>query len=519
MKKIILLTAIFFACLQLNYAQRPGDLDSSFGVNGIVKTDFGNVYVIYPSTAIQSDGKIVVAGTSDGFLTLARYNTDGSLDNTFSEDGKQITDLGLRTGDVIINAVAIQPDGKIVVVGSVSFGSDDFVLVRYNIDGSLDNNFSNDGKQLTDFGGNDYATSLSIQNDGKIVVAGLIVIYSDLNTSDYSIDFALARYNTDGSLDATFSEDGKQITDFGGNDNARSIAIQSDGKIVAAGTKLNRKHDEFSYGPDNDFSVARYNSDGTMDNSFSDDGIQTTNFLFESEFLTFYGNDVVNSVAIQSDGKIVVGGQSIRHDLKQPDPEFSFALARYNTDGSLDVKQRASFGNFFGPTTGSRSIAIQNNGKIIIAGYVAEQFAFAQFNTDGSEDKTFGDNGVLKTSAGQNSNDVSIMNTATYDFSNDKLYVVGYVVNYFDNYIYGVLARYLLNVENKVPTVIFTSPANNASYVAHADILLIAEPKNFTGTIKKIQFFSGTNLLATQNFYPYNYTWHKVPAGEYNFTA
>ncbi|MBP7449368.1 MAG: T9SS type A sorting domain-containing protein [Flavobacteriales bacterium] len=339
-----------------------GTLDNSFSVDGKVTAPFGTGDDIGQSVAIQADGKILVAGYSnngtDNDFALARYNTDGTLDNSFSVDGKVTTAVGM--GDDRGQSVALQPDGGIVVVGYAHNGIDqDFALVRYNADGTLDNSFSTDGKVTTDFGmGHDYGKSVAIQPDGKILVTG----YANNGTDD---DFALARYNMDGTLDNSFSADGKVTTAFGTDDNyGISVAIQPDGRIVVAGFSFIGTDSDFALarysvdgsldysfsvdgkvttafgtggdvgysvaiqpdgkivvaglsliGTDGDFALARYNIDGSLDNSFSIDGKVTTTFGT--------GVDRGNSVAIQPDGRIVVAGYA--YIGAEPD----FAVARY----------------------------------------------------------------------------------------------------------------------------------------------------------------------------------------------
>src|SRR6185295_13386784 len=250
----------------------------------------------------QPDGKIVVVGSeSDVRFALARYNPNGSLDTSFSGDGKQTTSFTIG-GEFIYNAafgVALQGNGKIIAVGGTgSTGPSDFALARYNPNGSLDTSFSGDGRQTTDFGG--FATGVALQGDGKIVAVG--------RAGDFSAgesDFALARYNPNGSLDTSFSGDGKQTTDFlfGANDVANDVAIQANGKIVAVGSAQGGATGE-------DFALARYNANGTLDTSFSADGRKRTSFgAFDS----------ANGVALQGDGRIVAVGVG----------NGEFALARY----------------------------------------------------------------------------------------------------------------------------------------------------------------------------------------------
>ena len=225
------------------------------------------------------------------FSTANPANANGSLDTSFDTEGKVTTALGSAGNGA--QSVAIQSDGKIVVAGSSNdndVSGDDFALARYNTDGSLDTSFDTDGKVTTAIGSsNDRAYSVAIQSNGKIVVAG------NSSNGGFNTVFALARYNTDGSLDTSFDTDGKITTAIGSaTDTAYSVAIQSDGKIVAAGYSYN--------GSNNDFALARYNTDGSLDTSFDTDGKITTAIGLEA--------DLAQSVAIQSDGKIVAAGSS-----------------------------------------------------------------------------------------------------------------------------------------------------------------------------------------------------------------
>ena len=216
-----------------------GDLDTSFGNGGKVVTDFGSYEGV--AAIANQDGKIVAGGTTDGEdFALARYKSDGTPDTTFSTDGKVTTDFGSYEG---IAALAIQ-DGKIVAGGTTD--GEDFVLARYDTNGVLDTTFGNGGKVITDFGSYEGIAAIAIQ-DGKIVAGG----------TTNGEDFALARYNTNGALDTTFSNDGRVITDFGSYEGIAALAIQ-DGKIVAGGTTKGE-----------DFALARYQtgSAGPVGNS------------------------------------------------------------------------------------------------------------------------------------------------------------------------------------------------------------------------------------------------------------
>jgi serralysin len=349
-----------------------GSLDASFSHDGIVTTAIGSWNADGNSAILQSDGKIVVVGTSfngSNFdFAVVRYNTDGSLDTTFSGDGKLTTSIGTRN-DFGYSAT-IQSDGKILVAGTASvggtgYGYSDFALVRYNSDGSLDTTFSDDGKLTTNITSEDEAKSVTLQADGKILIAGF-------SRGDFNNEFSVVRYNTNGSLDTSFSQDGKLITRVWGDSRAYSITVQADGKILVAGSG--------SISANNDFALVRYNTDGTLDTTFSGDGKIIADFYGASES--------AYSVTLQSDGKILVAGNS-------GVSESDFFVLRYNIDGSLD----ASFG-FDGSVitdVGSydhvRSMTLQSDGKILVAGYAQigsnYDFALVRYNTDGSLDSTF----------------------------------------------------------------------------------------------------------------------------------
>ena len=244
-----------------------GSLDTTFSGDGKQTTDFGGIGGRFgegaTGVAAPANGKIVAVGTADesgiSHFALARYNTDGTLDASFSGDGKQASKFG---GSDVVNGVALQPDGKIVTVGATSFGVSGFssqgafALARYNANGSPDLSFSGDGRQTSGFA--DGASGVALQSDGKIVAVGTDDVPGD--DADGG-DFALGRYNPNGSLDPTFSGDGKQTTDFGPFDQASGVAIQANGKIVVVG--------DGGSGGANDFALARYNANGSLDTSFS----------------------------------------------------------------------------------------------------------------------------------------------------------------------------------------------------------------------------------------------------------
>ena len=206
--------------------------DTGFGTGGKVTTPIGTDSDYAQDVAVQADGKIIVSGYTkvslfDTDFALVRYNADGSLDTGFGTGGKVTTAFG--TGYDEAYSVTVQADGKIIVAGSANNGSEDFALVRYNADGSLDSGFGTGGKVTTPIGaGTDTAYDVLVQSDGKIVVAG--------QASGTGYDFALARYNADGSLDTGFGTGGTVLTAVSANnDYGRFVALQSDGKIVVGG--------------------------------------------------------------------------------------------------------------------------------------------------------------------------------------------------------------------------------------------------------------------------------------------
>ncbi len=321
-----------------------GDIDRSFGVEGKVTTFFGT-YANATGMALQADGKIVVVGNTsigqDDDIALARYNSDGTLDRSFGTfgDGIVTTDLGANE---YAKSVEIQPDGKIFVVGIKMQGIyETSVLVRYNSDGSL-------GKR--GFSGSGRAESAAVQADGKIVVAG---------------SPTLSRLNVDGSLDSSFDGDGMLTNNIRGT----SVAIQEDGKIVVAGSATTNDDNIV------DFAVARYNTDGSFDTSFDGDGKVTTDFGADYE--------LADSEAIQADGKIVVVGTGGNHAI----------LVRYNSNGSLDTSFDGD-GNLTLNIAYYYQVAMQADGKILAYGGNSE---LARYNTDGTLDTSFDGDGKLVT--------------------------------------------------------------------------------------------------------------------------
>jgi uncharacterized delta-60 repeat protein len=338
-----------------------GDLDPSFGGDGLVTTGFSGVSDYAQDLVLQPDGKIIAAGPGGTDFALARYNADGSLDTSFGGDGKVTTDFG---GSDFAAALALQPDGRIIAAGTGN--GTDFALARYNADGSLDSGFGGgDGVVTSDLGSSDAIWAITLRSDGRIVAAG-----------ENNGNFALARYNADGSLDSDFGEgDGIALNDLGGYDVVVGLTRQLDSKILAAGIG----------GGTDDFVVARYNADGSLDTGFGGgDGLAVENLG---------GYDHAADLAVQPNGKIIaVGGGGSE--------KATFVIARYLADGSLDT----GFGGDGIVTTdlgafGSHAYAVasESDGQFLVAGAGEDDFVLGHYNVDGSLDTDFGGDGAVVT--------------------------------------------------------------------------------------------------------------------------
>ena len=327
---------------------------------------------------IQPDGNLVVAGfsyngTNEDFA-LVRYATDFSLDPTFGVGGIVTTAIG--PGDEDIQAMALQPDGKIIAVGrTLNGGFDDFAVARYLPSGALDPTFGVGGIAITSVGpGDDSARDVAIQFDGKIVVTG----HSSTN------DFVAVRYNPDGTPDASFGVAGIATVPLPSIDRTRAITIQSDGRIVLAGRVQTG---------DRDFALMRLLPDGSPDVSFDADGIVTTGFGVGSD-------DVVHDVALQPDGRIVVVGST------DASGSTDFAAVRYNPDGSLDTSfdtDGVVTTDLGGGIDVAHSLALQPDGKVVLGGFTrtgTAEFALVRYLPDGRLDPSFDDDGIVRTSIG-----------------------------------------------------------------------------------------------------------------------
>ena len=435
-----------------------GALDTTFGTGGLVVTDLGSTFEHAYDMVIQADGRIVTAGdtirsgTGQDFA-LVRYNINGTLDTSFGTNGRAITDFN-GAGDIAL-AVAQQTDGKFVAGGYTHGvqGNLDFALARYNANGTLDTSFGSKGKVITANSKNhDAIEAMAIQTDGKIVVAG----WTQLTSSAGTGNFVVARYNPNGSPDTSFGTGGKVTTDFAGSqDHAEGVAIQADGRIVVVG--------KAAVNGQNNFGIVRYNVNGSLDSSFGSQGKVTTS-IGDGDIRGW-----AHDVAIQPGGLIVVAG-----DYNYFPPGVTtfvrggMAVARYQTNGTLDP----GFGSggvvtiaVDGKDLSADSLAIQADGKIVLAGYDPYQdFGLARLSgLNGSIDITFGTAGLVTTDFGPafgvtNSEDFA---HAVGIQTDGKIVAAGSFANPGTHNVDIALARY----EGDSPLLAATAPARSRAEI------------------------------------------------------
>jgi uncharacterized delta-60 repeat protein len=341
-------TNVDFALARYN---ADGGLDTSFNGDGKVTTDITNWVDDAKDMLLQSDRKILVLGGGGGVFIVDRYDVNGNLDSTFSNDGKEtISFYGSNNtwGWASFSGATLQDDGKILLVGTFR---GDVALARLCTDGRLDNTFDQDGRLLTDFGAmyGDEGLDVAIQNDGRILVLGK------------GNSIALARYNADGSLDLNFGDKGKVISLFDKYYTGYELKIQDNGKILISGCGSEGSQD---------FLLIRLNSDGSLDTTFGDNGKVLTNIG---------SSDLARCMALQSDGNTIIAGTDGQHAI----------LIRYARDGYLDASFGAKGIVSIDFATSINSIDIQKDGKIIATGERGGLFTVVRINKDGSLDTTF----------------------------------------------------------------------------------------------------------------------------------
>lgn len=381
MKKLLTLIILtLLAAVQL-YAQ-DGSLDAAFGDGGIVEIDYGMTGDQANDVAIQADGKIVVAGYrkySNYNYMLARYNSDGSLDETFGIDGKIVKDVFNSGFGSNAASIALQSDGKILAAGWADNGGGySCSILRYNSDGSLDSGFDYDGivyLETTNRYSDENFSSVTVDTDQKIVVVG----HTASLESETDIKYALiARYNSDGSLDTGFNSVGYSKAELPGHgdwDYFRAVDVQTDGQIIAGG------YDYGSVDSHKDFLLVKYHTDGSLNTGFGGDGVVNQDFGST--------NEVLNDLKIQDDGKVVAVGY-MDNDL---------IIARFNTNGSLDTGFGTSGYTTVDIDGADRASAVEilADGSFIVFGYTSDDFVVLKFTPSGILDSGFGSGGYTTT--------------------------------------------------------------------------------------------------------------------------
>lgn len=380
------------------------ELDATFGDNGKVHTGFGTNLSKASAVAVQADGKIIVGGSAYTANTnnswqndsensvLVRYNVDGSIDSSFGYNGIVMNDIyqfyNAEDWQTSVYSIKILPSGKFLTYGKAQLNyGQQTLLVKYNSNGSIDTSFGNNGQVTSNSFPVAGATSLIIQPDNKIVALG--VEYLQPSPSVYISKFVLERFNDDGSIDSTFANLGRVVTEFAfGYNTPLSIALQADGKIVAVGST-----------PNNRFAIARYTTNGLLDNTFDTDGKVTTSFGVGT-------NSYAKFVSVDSNSKIMLVG-SMHNTTSNI---YSAVFARYNTNGSLDISFDGD-GLVTNPISATDSSVnfisalAQTDGKFIVitsadpqgSYYFATNFVTRRYNADGTTDLSFGVNGKVIT--------------------------------------------------------------------------------------------------------------------------
>ncbi len=460
MRKLYLL--ISFVAFLLNANSQSGIQDMSFGVNGLAKVNFGTDYPqsshIVKKIFPQADGSFYLLVNINNESVLTRYSSNGTRDLSYGIDGFSVP-VGVLGSD------AVYHNNKIIIVGQVYSGNGySFGVARFNMNGTLDATFGNSGKVITSFDpvDGDYfyanAQSVTVYNN-KIIVGG----YANTNNGN---EFVLVCYNIDGSLNALFGGNGKISTPFlytytiNGNTYTqsgaigRSVKIQGD-KIILAGSSASYTT---GWGSNSNFALARYNLDGSLDETFGELGKVITPFNYT---FTYNGTEYtisqaqVSAATIQND-KIIIAGYTYQ--------DGSFAVARYNNDGSLDEsfgsggKVSTSFGDLSTNnntyTTANASCIEFSENKIVVAGYVFSygtnsyryNFALARYQNDGSLDGTFGTNGKVITQFDYSSNPYSYAFASAAALNNGQLVIGGYLSPAFGGGgSYLILSQYSAN--------------------------------------------------------------------------
>lgn len=409
MKNTVIRALFTFLLLQIAavfaYPNGPGNLDLTFAGTGYAYYGFEGGPYQGKEVVVQPDGKILTLSNSNPMYArtgITRFHPDGTLDTSFGSGGKILPDVHFGFTGSGGGGLLLQPDGKIVFVGSMDFDANRWIaLARYNTDGTLDPSFDGDGMVLTRITGRgSFSTGAALGPDGKIVV---LAQWFDSPTFGYRP--GMVRYNTDGSLDTSFDGDGQLTSTFVWSD----VAVQADGKIVTSYSLSTS---------DTQFRLARYNLNGGLDASFDGDGMVTTP--------TLPGSSDAFSIVLLPDGRILAGGQT------NAGSNYDFCIVRYHPDGSLDTSLNGT-GTVITPILAGddniQDIAIQSDGKIVAAGFArigtVTDMALVRYNFDGSLDSTYGSGGKAVIDLGFS----EVIRALALDGSNKAVVVGGAQMN------------------------------------------------------------------------------------------
>lgn len=497
-------------------AQRAGTPDTSFSGDGVAQITFADYNLgasVTGGVAIQSDNKIVLAGkvqrssgkSAVSDFALARFNADGMIDENFGSGGKVTTHV--RDFEEP-GSIAVQPDGKILIGGySTNGANDDFALIRYNANGSLDASFNQTGIVLATFDDPtftiDFIEDIILQPDGKIIAVG--------GTSPFGAgsryDFAAMRFNTDGSLDTSFNGTGKIKFSLDANhDWAHGVVLQPDGKIVIFGEILQN----------HTLGIARLNANGTFDNSFDQDG-KVIILIPNSEFYP-------SEAALQIDNKFLITG-----NLISGGNNTDFAVIRVNNNGTLD----SGFGSGgvsrtdFGVNDAANHVVIQPNGKIFAVGMAHgapnnPDFGVARYNPDGSPDNSFGTNGKIARDLGNNFNDFGTSAAVQKD---GKIVVAGTsgtnfaVARYAGNAITQPSAAFDYDDDGKADISVFRASAGDWYFSRSSDGAFYGTHFGASGDLITPADFDNDGKTDISVFRPSTGSWYRLNSSNNSFVS
>ncbi len=468
-------------------AQYLYGLDPTFAVNGIYHGDTGEIRKM----VVQPDGKIIITDGEikyiyEGPTAAMRFNSDGSIDNSFAINGRFDIPPSFGYFSVQMGSLCLQPDGKIVVGGSVNVASssnEDLYLIRLKANGELDSSFGINGNVITGLGGNERITSIALQSDGKIVVCG--------NWQGFDNNIFVARYQTNGALDSSFGTNGMI---WSGWNNwgftypyASNIAAMPDGRIIIGGNA----HVD-ALGGTTAVIAVRFRTNGSLDSSFNYTGVAYTQDNLP-------GLLYCRAMCLQPDGKVVLG---IYAD--------SIAVVRFDTSGQLDNSFGTNGLAKLDPAGKVLDMQLQPDGKILLATNpdaitIAYDSCYAIYRVtqDGKKDTSFGIKGKVQTRI---SNELTMLGAVAVQ-TDGKLLAGGSYVPAGTKYQRIMLARYTPDATVAVSTIdlenditVYPNPANDFIYIDPPLRQSIQQLSlySFDGKLLLTQTFPHIDQLATK---------------------